>query len=87
MTGLTNSKHYDHSLGMIHDLSMTCQITAAQTAKHVMIVKALNADDRHLRRSIGYKVVQIMRRRERERKAVREKKVGTAIVWKFGLER
>jgi hypothetical protein len=58
-------------------------ITAPQIAKHVMAVKALNADDRHLRRSIGYKVVQIMRRWERERKAVREKKVGTAIIWRL----
>ena len=58
-------------------------ITAPQIASHVIAVKGLNADDRHLRRSIGYKIVQIMRRWEKERKAVREKKVGMAIVWRL----
>jgi hypothetical protein len=45
-------------------------ITAPQIASHVIAVKGLNADDRHLRRSIGYKIVQITRRWEKERKAV-----------------
>ena len=58
-------------------------ITAPQIASYVIAVKGLNADDRHLRRSIGYKIVQIMRRWEKERKAVREKKVGMAIVWRL----
>jgi hypothetical protein len=56
-------------------------ITAPQIASHVIAVKGPAVNDRHLKRSIGYKVVQIMRRWERERKAVREKKVGTAIIY------
>lgn len=37
--------------------------------------------NRHLRRSIGYKVVQVLSRWEKVRKVTRLKKLGTVIVW------
>jgi hypothetical protein len=58
-------------------------ITAPQIAAHVIAAKGLNVKDRHLRKAIGYKAVQVLRRWEQMRKIERVGKVGTAIVWQF----
>ena len=58
-------------------------MTAPQIALHVCEVKGLDVNDRHLRRNIGYKVVQAMRRWEKAQKVTRTKKMGTAIVWRL----
>ena len=47
----------------------------------MLIQKNLRLDDCHLGRSIGYKLVQVLRRWEKMGKVTRLKKVGTAIVW------
>lgn len=57
-------------------------LSTVQVAAHVIAAKGLDAKDRHLRKVIGYKVVQLLRRREKVRQVVRLKKVGTAIVWR-----
>ena len=43
--------------------------------------KRLDGGDRHLRKAVAYKAIQVMRRWERERRVVRKSKIGTAIVW------
>jgi len=58
-------------------------MTAPQIAKQIIADKGLAKDDRHLSRSIGYKLVQVLRRWERMGKVTRLKKVGTAIVWRL----
>jgi phage shock protein A len=57
-------------------------MTAPQIATHVIAAKGLDVKDRHLRKAIGYKAVQLLRRWEKVRQVVRVRKVGTAIVWK-----
>ena len=49
---------------------------------HVIAAKGLDSGDRHLRKAIAYKVVQVMRRWERERRVTRVGKDGAAVVWK-----
>ena len=44
--------------------------------------KGLDGTDRHLRTAVAYKVVQLMRRMERERHVARTGKVAGAVVWR-----
>jgi len=60
-------------------------LSTVAIAAHVMAVKGLDGSDRHLRKSITYKVVQVMRRWEKERRVVRVGKAGSAVVWKIGV--
>lgn len=57
-------------------------MTAPQIAAHVIAAKGLDVKDRHLRKAIGYKAVQLLRRWEKVRQVTRVKKVGTAITWR-----
>ena len=57
-------------------------MATVDVANHIIEAKKLDKKDRHLRRSIGYKVVQVLRRWEKMRKVMRLKKIGTAIVWR-----
>jgi hypothetical protein len=59
----------------------TAPISTRDLAAHVIAVKGLDDDDRHLRKALAYKIVQITRRWEKERKLKRVGKVGTAIMW------
>ena len=59
----------------------TAPLSARDLAAHVIAVKGLDGQDRHLRKAIAYKIVQITSRWERERKLVRAGKVGTAVMW------
>ncbi len=59
-------------------------VSTTAIAAHVIAAKALDGGDRHLRKAIAYKVVQIMRRWERQRVARRIGKDGTAVVWAIG---
>jgi len=43
--------------------------------------KGLDLSDRHLRKAIAYKVVNIMRRWERDRKIARTAKIAGVVVW------
>lgn len=57
-------------------------ISTVGIAQHIMAAKGLDAGDRYLRKAIAWKVIQVMRRWERERKVVRAGKAGAAVVWK-----
>ncbi len=56
-------------------------LSTRDLAAHVIASKGLNGQDRHLRHAVAYKVIQIMRRWERERKVSRAGKTGTAVMW------
>ncbi len=56
-------------------------ISTRGIAAYVIETKKLAGGDRHLRKAVAYKVIQVMRRWERERKVVRAGKLGTAVVW------
>jgi hypothetical protein len=60
----------------------TAPISTRDIAAHIIEVKGLDGNDRHLRKAIAYKVIQHMRRMERERRVVRLGKVGGAVVWR-----
>ena len=46
-------------------------VSTKAIAAHVIAAKGLDGQDRHLRKAISYKAVQIMRRMERQRKVSR----------------
>jgi len=54
-------------------------LSTVQVAAHVIAAKGLDVKDRHLRKAIGYKVVQLLRQWEKKRKIERVGKVGTAM--------
>ena len=56
-------------------------VSTVAIAAHVIAAKGLDSGDRHLRKAIAYKVVQIMRRWEKQRQVVRAGKEGSAVVW------
>ncbi|MFT3673610.1 hypothetical protein [Aestuariivirga sp.] len=57
-------------------------ISTREIAAYVIREKGLDGQDRHLRKAIAYKVVNIMRRWERDRRVARTAKVAGAIVWR-----
>lgn len=59
-------------------------ISTVGIAAYVIAEKGLDGDDRHLRSAIAYKLVQIMRRWERQQRVTRVgKEKGGAVVWKL----
>jgi hypothetical protein len=62
-------------------------ISTKAIAAYVVDTMGLDGQDRHLRHAVAYKVIQIMRRWERECKVKRVGKVGTAVVWVVSLAR
>jgi hypothetical protein len=73
-----------------HELPKLCKATleAATTpistrdiAAHVIAARGLDLSDRHLRKAIAYRVVQVMRRWERQKAVARTGKAATAVVW------
>jgi len=52
-------------------------------AAYVIDVKGLDRADRHLRKAIAYKLIQVLRRWERDKQIVRVGKIGTVLVWGF----
>lgn len=61
----------------------TAPISTREIAAYVIQAKGLDGKDRHLRKAIAYKVVNVMRRWERERKASRVGKKAGAVVWSY----
>jgi hypothetical protein len=59
----------------------TAPISTRDLAAHVIAVKGLDGQDRHLRKALAYKIVQIVRRWERERRVKRLGKEGTSVRW------
>lgn len=51
-------------------------------ALEVVGAKGLDVSDRHLRKALAYKLVQVLRRWERQGKVIRAGKRGSAILWK-----
>ena len=73
-----------------HELPRLCKaalegatgpISTRDIAAHIIAAKGLDGQDRHLRKAIAYKVVNVMRRWERERKVARTGKKAGAVVW------
>ena len=58
-------------------------VSTVGIAAHVIVAKGLDSGDRHLRKAVAYKVVQVMRRWERERRVARAGKEGAAVVWRL----
>ncbi len=58
-------------------------ISTVGIARYVMASKGLDLEDRHLRNSIAYKLVQVLRRWERQGKVMRTGKEGSALVWRL----
>jgi hypothetical protein len=56
-------------------------LDTSEIATYVMLAKGMDATDRHLRKAVTYKIVQVMRRWEVERKIERLGKRGTVVVW------
>ena len=56
-------------------------ISTRELAGYIIQSKGLDRDDKHLRKAIAYKVVQHMRRLEREKRITRIGKAGTAVIW------
>lgn len=56
-------------------------LSTRQLALIVIDAKGLDARDRHLRTSIAYRIVQVMRRQEKQRRVKRIGKLDGAIVW------
>ncbi len=58
-------------------------ISTREIAAHVIAAKGLDGQDRHLRKAIAYKVVNVLRRWERERRVGRTGKKAGAVMWRL----
>lgn len=58
-------------------------LSTRQLALIVIESKGLDARDRHLRTSVAYRIVQVMRRQEKQRRVKRIGKRDGAIVWRL----
>lgn len=56
-------------------------MSTREIAAYVMREKGMDLGDRYLRKAIAYKVVNILRRWERDRKIARTAKVAGVVVW------
>ncbi len=75
-----------HELPKLAKEALTASPAGVSTigiAAHVIAAKGLDTGDRHLRKAIAYKAVQLMRRWERERRVTRAGKQGAAVVWRL----
>lgn len=68
-------------------IEATSPISTKDIAAYVIAEKKLDAADRHIRKAITYKCVNVMRRWEKMRKVERVEKAGTAIVWRLATPR
>jgi hypothetical protein len=57
------------------------QLTTVQVATYAIAAKRLDVKDRHLRKAVTYKVIQIIRNWEKRRLVERVGKQGTVVVW------
>ena len=58
-------------------------MSTVEIAAHVIAAKELDTTDRHLRKAVTYKLVQLLRQWEKKRKVKRVGKTGTTIVWRL----
>ena len=58
-------------------------ISTVVVAAHVIAAKGLDGGDRHLRKAIAYKLVQVLRRWEKQRVVKRIGKDKGAVVWEL----
>jgi len=73
-----------------HELPKLCKAaltdgprSTREIATTIITTKGLDASDRHLRKAIAYKCVQVLRRWERECRLCRTGKDGGAIIWRL----
>lgn len=59
-------------------------MSTREIAAYVIREKGLDGQDRHLRKAIAYKVVNILRRWERDRRVERTGKLQNVVVWQIG---
>ncbi len=59
------------------------KLTTIQIAAHVIAAKGLDTNDRHLRKALTYKLIQLMRQWEKRRKIERIEKKGVVVVWRL----
>ena len=59
----------------------TAPLSTRDLAAHVIASKGMDGQDRHLRKALAYKIVQVTRRWEKQKKLRRVGKIGTAIMW------
>ena len=59
------------------------QLTTTQIATHVIAAKGLDQTDRHLRKAVTYKLIQLVRQWEKRRKVERVGKEGAVLVWRL----
>lgn len=59
----------------------TGPISTTEIAIYIMRAKGLDDGDRHLRKAICYKAVQVLRMWEKRKKVVRHSKVGASVRW------
>jgi hypothetical protein len=71
-----------------HELPKLCKTaleagprSTREIAVHIMSVRELDLSDRHLRKAVAYKVVQVMRRWERQKVVSRAGRAENAVVW------
>ena len=51
--------------------------------QYVIEQKGLDGNDTHLRKAMAYKIVQLLRRWERERRIERMGKAGAVVMWRL----
>ena len=56
-------------------------VSTRDLAAHVIAAKGMDAQDRHLRKALAYKIVQIMRRMELQGRVKRLGKDGASVRW------
>jgi hypothetical protein len=59
------------------------QLTTTQIAAQIGAAKGLNETDRHLRKAITYKFIQLMKQWEKRRKVERVGKEKAVVVWRL----
>ena len=59
------------------------QLTTTQIATYAIAAKGLDVTDRHLRKAVTYKIIQIVRQWEKRGKVGRVGKVGAVLVWRL----
>lgn len=58
-------------------------LDTSEVATYAMLAKGMDATDKHLRKAVTFKIVQVMRWWERSGKAKRVGKRGTVLVWQL----
>ena len=78
ISGCQNQKELSLEDQVDHAKQEVAELYEGPCEFHVIATKGLDQGDRHLRKAIAYKAVQMLRRWEKERKVARVGKAGSA---------